>query len=72
MGDVVLIRHEATAPTRWPLARDIATFPGEDKLVRVVQLRTATTTLRRPICKLVKLIDAEDSQETTQKNNLED
>ena len=62
VGDIVLLRHENTAPTRWPLARVTEVFPGADGLVRVVTVRTATTTLRRPIAKLVKLIDFECPQ----------
>ena len=62
VGDIVLLRHENTAPTRWPLARVTEVFPGADDLVQVVTVRTATTTLRRPIAKLVKLIDFESPQ----------
>ena len=59
VGDVVLIRREITAPCRWPLARVIACHAGSDGLTRVCDLRTSTTTLRRPIVKMVKLLDAE-------------
>ena len=64
VDDVVLIRREATDPTRWPLARVIHVFPGSDGLTRVVAVRTATTTLRRPINKIVKLFNAENMSES--------
>ena len=53
IGDRVLIRSELTPPLKWPLAQITALQPGGDGIVRVVSLRTATTTLRRPIVKLV-------------------
>ena len=44
--ELVLIRSELTPPAKWPITR-------------VVDLRTATTTLRRPIAKVVRLHPAE-------------
>ena len=64
VGDIVLIRREATAPTRWPLDRVVDVFPGSNGLVRVVSVRTAITTLRRPISKIVKLLEAETTSGT--------
>ena len=54
-GSIVLIKHENTPPTRWPLGKVLEIFPGEDGLVRVVSLRKATSILKRPIYKLVLL-----------------
>ncbi|XP_012285896.1 uncharacterized protein LOC105702705 [Orussus abietinus] len=54
-GMLALIKDERLPPTRWALARIIATHPGADGLVRVVTLQTATTTLRRPIAKVCPL-----------------
>ena len=42
-------------PTKWPLARVEQYHPGLDGLTRVVRLRTATTTLQRPLVKVVQL-----------------
>ena len=36
IGDIVCLRDEPTAPTRWPLARIINVHPGEDGKVRVM------------------------------------
>ncbi|XP_044755073.1 uncharacterized protein LOC123314027 [Coccinella septempunctata] len=54
-GDLVLLTNENCPPAKWPLAKVIDTYPGSDKLVRVVKIRTATTELIRPITKLVLL-----------------
>ena len=55
VADLVLIRNELTPPAKWPLARFITIHPGSDGITRVVDLRTATTTLRRPIAKVIRL-----------------
>ena len=49
---------------RWPTARVIEVFPNEDGLVRSVNLIVArsngkTSTLKRPISKIVLLLEAE-------------
>ena len=59
VGNLVLIRSELTPPAKWPIARVTAIHPGSDGITRVVDLRTATTTLRRPIAKVVRLHPAE-------------
>ncbi|XP_011859049.1 PREDICTED: uncharacterized protein LOC105556566 [Vollenhovia emeryi] len=52
IGSLVLITDERLPPCKWPLARITALHPGKDGLVRVVTLKTATTTLIRPVIKL--------------------
>ncbi|XP_011684293.1 PREDICTED: uncharacterized protein LOC105447785 [Wasmannia auropunctata] len=63
VGDLCLVRGEQTPPTRWPLGRVTATHHGDDGQVRVVTVRTATTTLTRPTQKIIllRLDDARDS-----------
>ncbi|XP_015124378.1 uncharacterized protein LOC107046300 [Diachasma alloeum] len=55
IGSVFLLSDERFPPAKWPLARVTALHPGKDGLSRVVTIRTATTTLIRPIFKLVPL-----------------
>ncbi|XP_036142106.1 uncharacterized protein LOC118645340 [Monomorium pharaonis] len=55
VGDLCLLRGKALPPCRWPLARIVGVHPGEDGMVRVVTVRTATTTLKRPVVKIVPL-----------------
>lgn len=61
IGDLILLRHETTPPSRWPLGRIIDVHPGKDGLVRVATVRTATTTLQRPTVKLVILRSEDDN-----------
>lgn len=49
---LVLVIDERYPPSKWPLAHVIAFHPGNDGLVRVVAVRMAVSTLKRPITKL--------------------
>lgn len=55
VDDLVLVKNDILPPTQWQLARVIELHPGPDNLVRVVTIRTATSTLKRPISKLCLL-----------------
>ncbi|XP_070530058.1 uncharacterized protein [Cardiocondyla obscurior] len=55
INTLCLIRGEGTAPSKWPLGRIIAIHPGADGQVRVVTVKTATTTYTRPVVKIVPL-----------------
>ena len=56
VGDVVVLHMENTFPTKWPLARVMEVHPGKDGLVRVVTVKTATGTYKRPVTKLAVLL----------------
>ena len=51
-GDIVILRHEKTFSCHWPLARVTAVFPGQDGLVRLAMVKTATGHFKRPVVKL--------------------
>lgn len=53
LNDIVIIKNQSSSPLDWPLGRVVDLFPGSDGVVRVVQLRTATSTLTRPVNKLL-------------------
>lgn len=55
VGTLVLIADERYPPSKWPLARITAVHPGTDGLVRVVTVRTQSSTYKRPITKLCPL-----------------
>lgn len=55
VGSLVLLTDERLPPCKWPLARVTQLHPGDDGLTRVVTIKTATTTLIRPIVKLAIL-----------------
>ncbi|XP_070519714.1 uncharacterized protein [Cardiocondyla obscurior] len=59
INTLCLIRGESTAPSKWPLGRIIAIHPGADGQVRVVTVKTATSTYTRPVVKIIPLF-AED------------
>ena len=59
-GDIVCLRDEPLAPTRWPLARVIKVHPGKDGQVRVATVKTAKGIYNRPIIKMVPLVYAEE------------
>ena len=40
-GDIVYVRIEPMASTRWPMARVIEVHPGQDGKARVVTIKTA-------------------------------
>uniref|UniRef100_A0ABD2XS55 DUF5641 domain-containing protein n=1 Tax=Trichogramma kaykai TaxID=54128 RepID=A0ABD2XS55_9HYME len=55
IGSLVLITNEALPPCKWQLARVIKLHPGKDGLTWVVDLKTAQSTLTRPLTNLVVL-----------------
>ena len=59
VGDIVCVRGEQTPPTKWPLARIQEVVRGNDGLVRVVVIRTAKGVYKRPIMKIVPLLNGE-------------
>ena len=59
VGDIVLILEDSPFITRWPMARVTNTYPGQDGKVRVVQVRTATSSFKRTISKLALLLPPE-------------
>ena len=51
--DIVLISDETLPPSKWPIGRILQTFPGPDDLTRVIEVKTCTSKLIRPINKLI-------------------
>lgn len=58
LGDIVLIIDDTAPRNSWILGRVIQTISDSKGLVRQVEVRTQTTTLRRPITKLCLLLEA--------------
>ena len=57
LGSLCIIRSELSPPNKWPLARITQLHPGDDGVVRVVTVKTASSELTRPLIKLVLLPD---------------
>ncbi|XP_061395049.1 uncharacterized protein LOC133330652 [Musca vetustissima] len=55
VNDLVVLSQEMGSPNEWRLGRVIKLYPGSDGLVRVVDLKTPSGILRRPVHKLVLL-----------------
>lgn len=55
IGDLVLIREDNLPPTKWCRGLITEIHPGRDNLIRVVSVKTATGTLKRPIAKICPL-----------------
>ncbi|CAG9127517.1 unnamed protein product [Plutella xylostella] len=55
VGDVVIIADHTLPRGVWPKGRVVATYPGKDGVVRVVDVCAKGFILRRPTRKLVKL-----------------
>lgn len=53
INELVLVKNNLVPPSKWELARILDVHPGSDGHVRVVTLRTAKTTLKRPISRSV-------------------
>lgn len=57
-GDIVLIIDDTAPRSSWLMGRITETLPDANGLVRQVQVQTKTSTLRRPVTKLVLLMEA--------------
>ncbi|XP_072030174.1 uncharacterized protein [Amphiura filiformis] len=59
-GDVVLIVDESAPRNSWLMGKIVTTLPDKNGRVRQVDVRTKSSTLRRPISKLCLLLEAEE------------
>ena len=56
VGDVVVLQEDHMVPSKWPLAKVVATHPGSDGLTRVVTVKTSTGEYKRPVTKVALLL----------------
>ncbi|XP_076660720.1 uncharacterized protein LOC143364103 [Halictus rubicundus] len=63
-GAMVLIQEDNLPPMKWMLGRILELHPGQDGKTRVVSLRTASGTLKRPVTKICFLPIAENDSES--------
>lgn len=55
IGEVVLIGNDNTKRIEWPIGRVIEVFPGKDRLVRLVRVKTIHNDFLRPVQRLFPL-----------------
>ncbi|XP_014219027.1 uncharacterized protein LOC106647236 [Copidosoma floridanum] len=60
VNDLVLILQENTPTSHWPLGQVTQVLAGSNESVRVVKVRTTTSTLTRPVVKLAQVLPAEE------------
>ncbi len=60
-GQLVLLKDQEMFQRNWPLAVVQEIFPGQDGLVRAVDIRTSKGVYRRPVHKLVPLLNTSES-----------
>ena len=63
IGDIVLVKDSKATRNQWPLGRIVKVFPGEDGLVRTVQVKTTASRdpLMRSVAKIVLLVENNES-----------
>ncbi|XP_071094883.1 uncharacterized protein [Haliotis cracherodii] len=61
VGDIVLLVNENSPRCVWPLARITNVFPGNDGLVRSIEVKTKDSVLIRPISKVCLLESVYDA-----------
>lgn len=70
IGDLVMLRDENLPPLRWKLGRVLELHFGDDDLVRVVTVRTASGNFKRAITKLCKLPVSSNNDDKISMSNL--
>ena len=61
VNDLVLIADDNLPRNTWPMGRIVDVFPGNDGLVRTVDVRAKNSVYRRPVAKIC-LLEAADDQ----------
>lgn len=55
VNELVLLKNSLLPPSKWELGRVVSVHPGADGRVRVVTVRSARTTLKRPVTQICRL-----------------
>lgn len=59
--DIVLVIDSNTPRSLWPMGRIVKTLPGDDNIVRIVEVKTKDGIYIRPVSKLCLLLAAESN-----------
>ena len=66
-GDIVILREENVPRNAWSLALVVQAEPDGQGLVRSAVFKTQSSTLRRPINKLVLILPKEEQERNQEK-----
>lgn len=55
VGSMVLLKDENTPPLHWKIGRVCDVIPGQDGIIRVVSVKTASGTVKRAVAKICVL-----------------
>ena len=64
VGELVLVQEDDVKRGKWPLARVTTVTPGEDGVVRVIGIRTKTGVYTRPVTRICRLEENDDTERT--------
>lgn len=67
-GQLVIIKEDNVPVMKWPLGRIVKTYKGPDGFVRVVDVKTSSGIIKRPIHRLAPLINEKPNEETANQN----
>ena len=59
VGDIIMVNEDGMVLTTWPLGRVVEVFSEKDGLERVVNVKTKTGVVKRPVHKLAVLLPNE-------------
>lgn len=72
-GDMVIIKEDNSPVMKWPLGRIVQVHPGDDGVVRVAEVKTATGLFKRSIHRLALLpVETNNEQEEEPHNHPDD
>ena len=67
-GSIVLVKEDNIPRLKWPLAKVLELYPGQDQKLRTAKLKTATGELVRPVQRLYHLETVTQSDEQSDSN----
>ena len=62
LGDIVLLVDSFTPRGQWPLRRVVKLYPDSEEVVRIVDVKTTSGILKRPITKLCVIVKAREKE----------
>ena len=64
VGDIVVVQDKDLPRNMWRLGRVTKVLPDDRGLVRIAEVKTGDSVIKRPVTKLVLLVEADDTEVT--------